>query len=76
MNIPKSVSGLQTSDLKAKLADRRVIGGVVGVVLASTVLKRSLLARLAVIGGTAGVVAAKRRQAKPQWHDVPPSNRA
>lgn len=72
MDIPKTVAGVSTAGVTQKLADRRVVGGVLGALVASSLLKRSAFARFALIAGAAGAVAAKRRQTKPQWHDVPP----
>lgn len=72
MDIPKSVAGVSTADLTKRLADRRIAGGLLGALVASSLLKRSALARFTVIVGAVGAVAARRRQSKPQWHDVPP----
>jgi hypothetical protein len=72
VDIPKTIAGVSTAGVTEKLADRRLLGGVLGALVASSLLKRSALARFAVIAGAAGTVVAKRRQTKPQWHDVPP----
>ncbi len=72
MDIPKTIAGVSTEELTKKLGDRRVAGGVLGALLASSLLKRSALVRFALIAGAAGTAMAKRRQTKPQWHDVPP----